>query len=386
MNKVLLILPTWNAGLFFHHGLQYVSATMARQGIEHDIIMLDEPDCLPVMLELLDNDYDTVAATSTSCEFEKLNNLIGELKEFENDDKTYLLGGAHATITNDKGNFTDICVGEYGGYADNLDDLPDYLDGKMPLQEILDAKKGWLSVIVSRGCPYRCAYCVNSLNPQSVRRMSVEKAIQHISSIVRSLKGVKYINLDDDNLATDKFWLGEFLNMYKVAINIPYVINIRAVDLTDEVANLLQDTGCHEVQIGVECGNETTRRIILNKKISNETLCRAFDNCNRRGIRSLAYIMHGLPFTNGASVIETANLIKRLKPTLVRDTYLYPFEGTAIRNTCIKAGCQISGYNDNYYDVSCFTGEDSEKQRFRRELEGHYKVCERNNNYLEKKA
>ena len=93
--------------------------------------------------------------------------------------------------------------------------------------------------------------------------------------------------------------------------------------------------------------------------------------------------MHGLPYTNGASAIETARLVKRLKPTLIRDTYLYPFEGTAIRQTCIDAGYCIGSYADNYYDISCFTRDDKEKRLFRRELEDMYKVCDRNHNYLE---
>jgi radical SAM superfamily enzyme YgiQ (UPF0313 family) len=355
---------------------------MTQQGIENDILILESPDCLPVLLKLLEG-YNTIAATSTSCEFDRLNHLIGKVKEFEHKEITYILGGSHATTTNEQGNFDEICVGEYGGYAENLDELPDYLLGKLPLPDILKANSGWLCTIVSRGCPYACAYCINSLSKRKPRRMSVDKAIGHIGHIVNSLEGVKVVNFDDDNLANDKAWLESFLTRFKARINLPYVINVRATDIDDSLTGLLKRTGCHEVQIGVECGDELIRYDVLNKHISDAAIINAFDRCHRAGLRTLAYIMHGIPFTFGDIAEGSAKLIRRIRPTLIRDTYFYPWRGSRLYNQLTTNGREIVNPELNYFDASFLSGEDGEKQRFRNLLSDMYRPCKRNEKYLE---
>lgn len=395
MNKVLLILPTWNAGKFFHHGIQYISAGLTEYGVDHDIAMLDKPEFSPREY------YDIIGFTATSFEYPHISEIVkGWVKK-----PICVIGGAYASVMGctETDGFDYCCQGEgdrmfalYCKYNEpsflsqndvisNLDSLPDYLSGKMPLQDILDAKHGWLSVLVSRGCPFSCGYCINSLHKTPMRRMSVDHAIDHINSLVKHLKGVKYINFDDDNLVVGNKWITEFLPKYKATIGLPYVINVRACDMTDDIARLLHDTGCYEVQTGVECGDEVTRSTILNKGMTNEAIGNSFDLCHKYNLRTLAYVMHGIPMTNGTSPYSTATLIRRLKPTLIRDTYLYPFEGTPIRKLCESNDIAIRKYDDDIFSTSCIDGHDGEKELFRRAISDIYQECQRNKNYLELK-
>lgn len=213
--------------------------------------------------------------------------------------------------------------------------------------------------------------------------MSVEQAIEHIKRIINSLDGVKYINFDDDNLADNPEWFEDFLFKYHKEINLPYVMNIRAVDISNDTALILKLTGCHEVQIGVECGDENVRKEILKKNVSNDDIINAFNLCRGYKLRTLAYIMHGIPFTTGNQAEQTANLIRKLKPTLIRDTYFYPFVGTMIYRKCLEANLHQVDAGNNYFNLSCFTGDSFEKESFRKLIADDYKIYDHNHNYLE---
>ncbi len=75
-----------------------------------------------------------------------------------------------------------------------------------PRRDILDAKRylSTASVTATRGCPYSCTYCFNSVNKNysRFRTRPVESVIEEIKSHIRN--GHNYIVFFDDNLMVDK--------------------------------------------------------------------------------------------------------------------------------------------------------------------------------------
>ncbi len=434
---VKLVVSMYNVGLSFSHGVQYISAALSMHGIKHSIFIIEDSN-IPledIVKQILEGSPQVIAFSCTSFEFDFVDKIA---KEIRNQSQACLvLGGIHAitvpeSLESSGFDYYCICEGELvfprfclyvkkykqppglmTGFLnryrsmpmgltceafvpENLDgELPNYARGLLPLQRILDEKKGWLSTIVSRGCPYKCAFCINPILKSSFcgykycRRMSPDRAINHLLGLIQNLEGVKIINFDDDNLLTNSEWMIKFLHLYSKKIygpfHIGFIVNSRPNHLDEILVRSLVSSGCYELQISVETGNEDARNKILGKGFSNNVLKGAFGTCNRQGLRTLAYVMHGIPFTNSHHCKETVELILRLNPVLVRDTYCFPFEGSGLRKLCDEKGVRIKVPDNGYFNEPSIEGHDGEKEKFRELVSGQYKTCERNTNYLERK-
>jgi len=127
--------------------------------------------------------------------------------------------------------------------------------------------------ISSRGCPFSCSFCYNSYLRDSVgkagylRRKSVKNFMREILAAIKDYESPSIFFIDD-LFTFDKNWLGEFLPEYKKEVGIPFVCMTRAKILDRETARMLAQAGCHSASFGIETGNETLRRTVLNKPIS----------------------------------------------------------------------------------------------------------------------
>lgn len=389
------------------HGPQYLSAMLTEHGHEHEVMFINHDSAIARIVEYKP---EILGISCTSFDFPRIRQLAGEVKGHIPTD--VILGGAHTMVCPHSlldSNCDEYCSSE-GEYPflnlvegrpmgkrviEDMDsELPNYIKGRLPLQEIVNDHDGWLNVMVSRGCPYSCTFCVNPILRQRFcgknfyRTMSPQVAIDHLIALIKTIDEVRVLNFDDDNLGVWRPWLYEFLKLYEQQIFYPYstsyVLNARAPDVDEYLVGLLKKSGCYELQMSVETGDERLRNELLDKRITNKDLEYAFDTCHEQGIRTLAYVMHGLPFSNGTTPYTTADLILRLSPTMVRDTYFYPFEGSQLRKQCDVAGIPIKQYPQNIFEESAIPGHDDDRERFQEVVGKDYRRCPRNMRYLER--
>jgi len=193
------------------------------------------------------------------------------------------------------------------------------------------------SFIVSRGCPYDCAFCFNHKlrclyrgmgrfvrlrSPESV----VEEALQ-----VKNRYGMKLASFEDDLLTFDRDWLERLVVAWKRKVGVPYNINATARELGDEsLVKLLKETGVWCVAFGVETGSESLRRELLNKPVSDEQIVRAGEALNRHRVNFMTYNMFALPGETLADAISTLRLNRRIGTRLARYTLFEPYPGTQL--------------------------------------------------------
>jgi len=85
------------------------------------------------------------------------------------------------------------------------------------------------ATISSRGCPYECAYCCNSLYHRlypdwRVRRRSVGHLVGELEAVFREHPEVAQVNFYDDwFLACPMEHLREFCAEYKARVNRPFI-------------------------------------------------------------------------------------------------------------------------------------------------------------------
>ena len=223
----------------------------------------------------------------------------------------------------------------------DLNSLP-YPDRKIyPFRDNLRAV-GFASFFFSRGCPYLCAYCSNhaiakvyDLPRNYTRYRSPESSIREIEQTLGEFC-VDRIYIGDDIFGLNRAWRKEFCKMYKKRIKVKFACLLRADIVDKEYAQLLSDAGCYQVSIGIESGNEHVRNDIMNRRMSNEQIIKAFEMLHKYGMRTNAINIIGTPGETEEMMWDTIRLNRRVKPAVSGVNIFYPYKGTKLGDLCFE--------------------------------------------------
>lgn len=239
-------------------------------------------------------------------------------------------------------------------------------------------KFGWFEM--SRGCPFSCSYCINSYlhklyqdKGKIFRTKSIERIINEIEYF-KNKYDINYIRFVDETfLSLSTKELKRFATAWKSKIKIPFIMMTRPESVTREKGKILADLGyCTHVSIGIESGNEKLRKEVYNRYVKNETIIKAFQILKEAGIGTTSYNMLGAPTESRKEIFDTIKLNRLAKVDVASLSYIYPFEGTPLRERCLNDGyineksAMITDYTkDTILDMP---------QISRKELRGLYKT------------
>lgn len=188
-------------------------------------------------------------------------------------------------------------------------------------------------VEMSRGCPFRCTYCINERFNQEFHRFWRVKSVTRMLREVRYLKrkyGLEAIKVwDDDFLAIGLEELKEVTAGFK-KMKLKFLCHSRPEHMDEEKIKVLAENGCIQIGVGVESGNPQYRRNVLNRKMTDEKIVEAFRNCRKHNIVSSAYCMIGMPDETREDILATARLLRRANPHVIVHAIFAPYEGNRL--------------------------------------------------------
>lgn len=136
-----------------------------------------------------------------------------------------------------------------------------------------------LNIMASRGCPYHCTYCCNSVfnaiykgKGPRIRRRSIENVMEEIHSLKAEFPNVKRIDFIDEVFAWDKKWTAAFTKRYKKEINLPFQCAQHPNMVDRDILVMLKEAGLERVEVGVQSGSERIRREIFERPVSDKKL------------------------------------------------------------------------------------------------------------------
>lgn len=194
------------------------------------------------------------------------------------------------------------------------------------------------SMIISRGCPYRCAFC-SSRNfwDKKVRFRSPENLVQEIEFLVRE-HGCRQIMFWDDTLTFNEQIVRRYCDaILKAGLRITWKAATRADLIHPELLKLMKKAGCVKLEIGVESGSDRIKKLIF-KDVTNDQVRQAFRQIEACGIGSGAFFMAGFPEETVEDLDQTFNLIQTLEATEIAFNILDPMPGSAEYDKCIQLG------------------------------------------------
>lgn len=212
----------------------------------------------------------------------------------------------------------------------------------------------------SRGCPYSCTYCVETVMQKyygfdevagqgvikRARSYLRNKSAQRIFSEIQTLHTLQEIDMircqDTNFLTIKKKVLCELADMFDTsAPEVFLYIETRPETITPSNVQLLKRLRVDGVGMGVELASESFRKSSLNRFPSQKRIVRAFSLLREAGIKRTTYNIIGLPGQNEAMILETIAFNSMLEPDNVTVAYYSPYLGTQE---------QVKSTRANYFD------------------------------------
>ena len=177
-----------------------------------------------------------------------------------------------------------------------------------------------MQVFTSRGCPYKCTFCSNSVILKMNKRQKVVR-YRPIRTVIEEIKFIKdTYHIDgfyimDDTFGLDRKYVEQFCSeMKNTGINLAWAVETRANFIDESLLKKMKNAGLVQINIGVESGsNEMLKEI--RKGITSDDIINIFSLAHKYKIRSFASIMVNLPNETLDQLQETIHLLEKIRPT-----------------------------------------------------------------------
>ncbi|NOZ49213.1 MAG: radical SAM protein [Chloroflexi bacterium] len=224
--------------------------------------------------------------------------------------------------------------------VDDLDSLPwpayhlfrmDKYTNLQPATDNVDGSKSF-SILTSRGCPYRCIFCSQSIMPIKWRSRTPENVLAEWKHLVEDLDAQEIGVLDDSaNIRKKRLHTLADMLIENNLNHVPWIfVNGIRANLADyELMKKLKQAGLRRTAFGVETGNSQILRDI-DKNIDLDTIRNAFKACKEVGLETIAFMIIGLPGETRETMQDTIDFAIELDPLIANFSMMTPYPGTKV--------------------------------------------------------
>lgn len=350
MSKILLIKPRCFDDFWFQEsitqpmGLMYIGATLLQAGHEpkiHDC-GIDHRDFHILRQTINEWKPDYIGISVIITELEQTKEIVGIIREFM-PDVPVIFGGSWPSANPEESIKTfgaDFVVAGEGEFV--FPRLIDAMNKKLPVEsisgiasvvnghvkinpgrlltedelnqlpfpawELLDhslyAKmrsmagvgcRPYMSIVTSRGCPYQCAYCHQTMG-KVFRKRSARSVLAEMEEL-RFKHGFKEFEILDDCFNLDRKRMHAILTGVRDRIKdarLHFPNALRSDVLEPEDLSLFKQAGTVTAHFAIETSSPRLQKLI-NKNLDIEKASRAIDASVKAGIYSTGYFMIGFP-------------------------------------------------------------------------------------------
>jgi len=216
----------------------------------------------------------------------------------------------------------------------DINQLPFPNRKKVDLQKYFDAWKGAhgessVSVSTMRGCPYTCKWCSRAVYGLSYRRRNPELVADEIQELQQNYT-FDSIWFVDDVFTINPKWMRDFAKVIADRkIKIRYEIISRSDRLSEEMLDLLVQSGCFRIWIGAESGSQNIIDA-MDRRVDVKNVREMIQLTRKKGMEAGTFIMLGYPGETEEDIRETINHLVESNPHHFTITLAYPIRGTEL--------------------------------------------------------
>jgi radical SAM superfamily enzyme YgiQ (UPF0313 family) len=219
-------------------------------------------------------------------------------------------------------------------FIENLDELP-WVSGVY--QRHLDIRHYFnpnalfpmVTLMTSRGCPFRCRFCVypQTLTGRRFRFRSIPDVVAEMCRVQDTVPGVKSIFLEDDTLSANRRRCLALADALIAArFRLPWTTNSR-IDLDLTTLERMRKAGCRSLCVGFESGDQKVLET-MGKGITREAMSSFMANAGKAGILVHGCFMVGFPGETREQIQKTIDLAVSLGPDTVQFYPVMVYPGT----------------------------------------------------------
>jgi anaerobic magnesium-protoporphyrin IX monomethyl ester cyclase len=394
MKRITLVNPSegFSKG-FVPLGLASISAYLKKYGTDIEVRLLDA-DCQDIYHDFTP-DTDVVAITAVTQDIKRATEFAKFVKSYGN--IPVILGGVHITTFRilpepfDVGvvgegeetmlelmqlsEIKNLTIGEIKGVCFNvfgktyfteprpliinLDIIPipdrdiANMEHYLKPQQIIPYYKGCsLTIMSSRGCPFKCVFCSTQIHWQKFRAFSAERVVEEIELLINKYQ-VEIIHIFDDLFITDKKRLARIHDLIiEKGINkqVKILCLVRSDLIDDKTMQMLKEMNVVGVCIGMESGCLKTLEYLKQRTVTIEKNREAIKLANKYNIPIMGSFMIGNPYETEEEMMQTLAFIRehRYTPYLSPLTYV----AAAFPGTEFWKYAKAKGLPDDFENIS----------------------------------
>lgn len=195
----------------------------------------------------------------------------------------------------------------------------------------------------ARGCAFACSFCGYPVIAGTLSHMSVEIVEKEMIQLHDA--GVENIIFIDDtfNIPIERF--KNILRMMKKnKFNFNWFSFFRCANADAESFDLMAESGCIGVYLGIESGDPTILKN-MNKKANIEQYKMGIQKLHERNILTYVSLIIGFPGETRETVQNTINFIEETQPSFFKPELFYYAHNVPIHQKANQFGLQSAAYS-----------------------------------------
>jgi radical SAM superfamily enzyme YgiQ (UPF0313 family) len=204
-------------------------------------------------------------------------------------------------------------------------------------------------MILSRGCPYKCAYCgARYVAGNRLRVRSVENIIEEIDFLERKY-GVKTFTFSDDSFTSNREQAMELFDALarrprRIMFTFPNGIRVNSLDA--ELLKLMEKAGCRLFGLGIESASDST--LARMKKGQTAALIKEKVELTRRltSIKITGFFILGYPGETLEDVKHTISFASDLPIHHAHFCLFIPLPGAPVYDELVSKGLIVAHARD----------------------------------------
>lgn len=229
------------------------------------------------------------------------------------------------------------------------------------------------SLIISRGCPYRCSFCQPTLRKifgQNVRKRSASRITEELIYL-KDAFNINAAMFEDDTFLMDKRWTEEVCDsIIKNRLNIVWCCNMRADLCEKKLLRRMYEAGLRKVNIGIESASQRILTEVLDKGIKIGQIEEAVYTAKDLGLKVQGYFMLGHCSESEDEIKQTIRFASALDIDEASFSITTPLPGTSLfekdRSAIKDKGANYDYYSDCVYKENCMKVTPAKVERYKK--------------------
>jgi anaerobic magnesium-protoporphyrin IX monomethyl ester cyclase len=207
---------------------------------------------------------------------------------------------------------------------------------------LLEAERPVGGIVTSRGCPFSCGFCYNTVARYRMR--SPEGILEELTFMHDKL-GVSFVEFNDILFTANRARAERVFELL-IAEKLPirFAFKARAPEITDRFVSLAKQAGAVQIGFGVESADQDILER-MNKKTTVEQCARGIEIVRRHGVRCHTGYVLGYPGETPDTLRTTVDFIIKTKPTTVTIDVLLPYPDTPVYHEAKADGTLVGEWS-----------------------------------------